>query len=225
MVTSDAVAITQRGLAAAADPDKAVPMAAYMKTEMPFYGVQKKGRIPVVREVTASCPPSDRSEYRDVVLALWCLPHREEKYVAIAYARAFDEWVDASSLPLYRRLVVEGAWWDFVDEIAIKLVGLALHKDRKQTEPQVRMWITDEDMWLRRTSVLSQIGHKEDTDTELLGEACAANLDSGEFFIRKAIGWALREYAKTDPGWVERYVEAHRETMSGLSIREATKHL
>lgn len=225
MTIGDAITIVQRGLAAAADPDKAEPMAVYMKTEMPFYGVQKKGRIPVVRELTASCPPSDRSGYQDMVLTLWGLPHREEKYVAIAYARTFDEWVDASSLPLYQRLVVEGAWWDFVDEIAIKLVGRALHKERQQTEPQVRAWIIDEDMWLRRTSILSQIGHKADTDTALLADACTANLESSEFFIRKAIGWALREYAKTDPEWVGRYVEAHREAMSGLSIREATKHL
>lgn len=225
MTTGDAITIVQRGLAVAADPEKAEPMAAYMKTEMPFYGVQKKGRIPVVRELTVACAPSDRSEYRDVVLALWGLPHREEKYVAIAYARTFDQWVDDSSLPLYRRLVVEGAWWDFVDEIAIKLVGRALHKERERTEPQIRAWIRDEDMWLRRSAILCQIGHKTDTDPDLLADACTANLGGNEFFIRKAIGWALREYAKTDAAWVGGYVDVHREAMSGLSIREATKHL
>lgn len=224
MTAGDAIKIVQDGLAAAADPDKAGPMAAYMKTDMPFYGVQKKGRIPVVKEVTASCPPTSRSEYHEIVLALWGLPHREEKYVAIAYAREFDEWVDASSLKLFRGLVVDGAWWDLVDEIAIKLVGRALLKERRAVEPTIRSWIAAEDLWLRRTSVICQIGHGGDTDTSLLASACSANLKDTDFFIRKAIGWGLREYARTDPAWVEHYVEERREAMSGLSIREATKH-
>lgn len=225
MTTSGAIRLVQDGLSAAADPDKAAPMAAYMKTDMAFYGVQKKGRVPVVRALVAGFPAADRSAYETTVRALWRLPHREEKYVAIAYARAFDEWIDAASMELYRELVVEGAWWDFVDEVAVKLVGMALLKERRAIEPIIRPWITDDDLWLRRTSVICQIGHKANTDKSLLADACSANLDGTNFFIRKAVGWALREYAKTDPSWVLAYVEAHHEGMSALSIREATKHL
>ena len=128
-------------------------------------------------------------------------------------------------LPLYRRLIVEGAWWDLVDDVAIKLVGGALEAERHLVTPVVRAWITDTDMWLRRTSIICQVGHKAVTDTDLLADACVPNMADTEFFIRKAIGWALRDYARTDPEWVRDFVDAHRADMAGLSIREATKHL
>ena len=89
----------------------------------------------------------------------------------------------------------------------------------------MRAWIDDRDLWLRRTSIICQVGHKESTDEGLLFDACASRLHEGEFFIRKAIGWALREYAKTDPDAVRAFVDNHRDEMSGLSIREAAKHL
>ncbi len=213
------------GLQAVADPDKAGPMAAYMKTDMPFYGVQKAGRVAIMRRLKRDHPPASQPEYGRAVLALWNLPHREEKYLAIGYARAFDAFMTTESTPLYRRLVVEGAWWDFVDEVASKLVGRVLLRCRAEVDPTVRSWILDNDMWLRRTSIICQLGHKSDTDTLLLKDACTANLPDTDFFIRKAIGWSLREYAKTDPDWVRSYVGDHRREMSALSIREATKHL
>jgi 3-methyladenine DNA glycosylase AlkD len=225
MIVGDAVQLVQEGLSAAGDPVKAQPMADYMKTDMPFYGVQKAGRTPIVRRLARECPPSGWIAYEATVLALWELPHREEKYIAIAYARSFDAFVDARSLDLFRYLIVDGAWWDFVDEVAIKLVGRSLLKDRQATQPRVRAWESDEDMWLRRTSIICQIGHKAETDSDQLAEACTSNLEDTEFFIRKAIGWGLREYAKTDPDWVRAYVGAHRDEMSGLSYREAMKHL
>ena len=212
-------------LAAASDPQKAGPMAAYMKTDMPFYGVQKAGRTPVLREVVRSYPPADLAAYVDAVSALWALPHREEKYIALGYARAFDEFVCGSTLPLYRQMIVEGAWRDFVDETATKLVGRVLAKERIEVTPTVRSWARDDDLWIRRTSVICQLGHKAETDAALLGGACAANIGDAEFFIRKAIGWALREYAKTAPETVRGFVDHDGAALSGLSLREATKHL
>jgi len=213
------------GLAAVAEPSKAGPMAAYMKTDMPFYGVQKAGRVPVLRQLKQQFPPLDRDDYEEAVLGLWQLDHREEKYLAIDYARGFDEFVVYDSIPLYERMIVEGAWWDLVDGTASWLVGRVLLKERSRTDPIMRSWIASLDMWLRRTSVICQLSHKADTDTSLLGDACTANLADSEFFIRKAIGWALREFAKTNSDWVRAYVAQHRAEMSGLSIREATKHL
>jgi len=212
-------------LMAAANPEKAGPMAAYMKTDMPFHGVQKAGRTPILRQLKKQFVPTDRPEYEQAVLALWQMSHREEKYLAIGYAQAFKEFVVVRSMPLYRQMIVEGAWWDFVDGIASWLVGGAMSVDRDECEPIVREWIGDHDMWLRRSSIICQLGRKTGTDTVLLNDACSANLADAEFFIRKAIGWALREYAKTDPDWVRAYVEVHREELSGLSYREATKHL
>lgn len=200
-------------------------MARYMKTDMPFYGVQKAARTKILRDVVSRFPPMDRHEYVANVRLLWDLDHREEKYLAIGYARSFDQFVDVHSLRLYRELVVEGAWWDLVDETAIKLIGVALGKSRVETEPTVRSWISHDDLWLVRTSIICQIGHKEDTDASLLGDACVANFDQRDFFIRKAIGWALREYAKTDPAWVICFLAAHESAMAPLSVREAEKHL
>jgi 3-methyladenine DNA glycosylase AlkD len=212
-------------LVAIANPDKAGPMAAYMKTDMPFHGVQKAGRTPILRQLKRQFVPINRAEYEQAVLALWAMSHREEKYLAIDYARAFKEFVVVGSMPLYRQMIVDGAWWDLVDGVAGWLVGGAMSAERHECEPIVREWIGDPDMWLRRTSIICQLGHKADTDTVLLDDACSSNVAETEFFIRKAIGWALREYAKTDPDWVRAYVEVHKEELSGLSYREATKHL
>jgi 3-methyladenine DNA glycosylase AlkD len=225
MDTNGLIGSVQTDLAAAADPEKAGPMAAYMKSDMPFYGVQKAGRTTILRSLKREFAPRDIGDYREGVEALWELPHREEKYLALSYAGAFDEFINSDSMDLYERVVTEGAWWDFVDETATRLVGRVLFKERARTEATIRSWIVDDGMWLRRTSIICQLRHKADTDTVLLGDACSANLAGNEFFIRKAIGWSLREHAKTDPDWVKRYVEAHRDALSGLSYREATKHL
>jgi 3-methyladenine DNA glycosylase AlkD len=225
MDTNDLINSVATDLATVANPAKAGPMAAYMKTDMPFYGVQKAGREQTLRRLKREYVPNGIGEYHEAVAAMWQLPHREEKYLAIGYARAFDEFVDPRSMVLYKRIIIEGAWWDFVDEAASSLVGRVLFKEPSRTEPTVRSWIDAQNMWLRRTSIICQLKHKDRTDTVLLEDACTGNLGDIEFFIRKAIGWALRQYAKTDPEWVRRYVEAHRDALSGLSYREATKHL
>jgi len=219
------VDLVARGLSEGADPAKAESMAAYMKTDTPFYGAQKAVRVPVHREAVRCFPPADRSEYRRAVLALWNQPHREERYLAIDYARSFPTYVTLASVPLYRRMIVEGAWWDFVDSLAIHLVGQVLLNQREATTPKVAAWIDDPDMWLRRSAIIGQIGHKQETDTPLLFDACARRMHETEFFIRKAIGWALRDYAKTDPSAVVAFAIANRDALSGLSFREATKHL
>jgi 3-methyladenine DNA glycosylase AlkD len=213
------------GLEHAADPAKARPMAAYMKTDQPFYGAQKPARTAVATEMVKRWVPAHRSEYRNAVLALWSQPHREEQYLAIGYARAFPRYVTVASLPLYRRLIVEGAWWDLVDDVAIHLVGDVLARHREQTTPRVRDWIDDDDLWLRRSAIICQVGDKEDTDQALLFDACAARMHESDFFIRKAIGWALRSYAHTAPDAVRAFVLTHRNELSALSFREATKHL
>jgi 3-methyladenine DNA glycosylase AlkD len=212
-------------LTQAADPVKAAPMAAYMKTDMPFYGVTSRDRKAISRHLTSQFPAASRAEYEAAVRALWRGSHREEKYLAVSYARAFPRYVTLSSIPMYQMMITQGAWWDFVDEIAAHLVGGVLLNQREGLTPRLDAWTTNHDMWLRRTSILSQLRHKSNTDTEFLEAACSRNLADNEFFIRKAIGWALREYAKTDPAWVLEFVLRHEAGMSGLTYREAMKHL
>ena len=212
-------------LEAVADHTKAVRMAAYMKTDMAFYGVQKADRKRILRELLRRFPVANRTEYRAQVTALWHRPHREEKYLAIAVARVYPRYVTLSGVPLYREMLVEGAWWDFVDEIAIHLIGAVLVGQRREMTPLVSAWIDDRDLWLRRTSIICQVGKKDETDESLLFAACSRRMYEKEFFIRKAIGWALRDHARTAPESVRRFVIEHRDQMSGLSFREATKHL
>src|SRR5690606_12518019 len=134
-------------LARRADPDKAAATAAYMKTEMPFYGVQKPGRVEIVREVTTRMPPEDLDEYRDGVASLWSLSHREEKYLAIAYARSFPAYVALRQLDLYRQMLVEGAWWDFVDDVAANLVGRIHRAEPERMRPRLWESIGRADRW------------------------------------------------------------------------------
>ena len=208
-----------------ANPENAGPMAAYMKTSMPFYGVKKPDRLPVYREMKKRFAPATRREYEAGVKALWRRPHREEKYAAIVFARQFDTFISVESLPLYEQLVREGAWWDLVDDIAIHLVGRAQLKQRSRVRPVVRRWIEDEHLWIRRTALLSQNRHKDETDQRQLFTHCLRRASETEFFIRKAIGWALRDYSYTAPEAVRDFLITNRGRLSGLTFREGAKQL
>lgn len=220
-----AIEYVQSALRAHADPEKAAPMQAYLKTDMPFYGVQKPGRAPIVRRLIREWPPGDREGYERLVLALWGLPHREEKYLAQAVAAAHERFIVPASAPLYGRMIVEGAWWDLVDEAAVRLVRPLVVNHPDGAWPTVDSWVDDEDMWLRRAAVICQVGAKERTDPDRLFGFCERRMAEKEFFIRKAIGWALRDYARTDPRAVADFAVANRGRLSGLSFREATKHI
>jgi 3-methyladenine DNA glycosylase AlkD len=219
------IAIAAGELAKRADADKAAGMAAYMKTDMPFYGVQKKGRTEVFRIIKREIPIGDNATYRAAIEALWEQPHREEKYLAIGLAKTHTDFLTFANIDLYRRLIVEGAWWDFVDEVAINCVGMVYLNERQRTEATIESWIDDDVMWLRRTSLIAPIKHKAATDYRMLFDHCLRRAHEKEFFIRKAIGWTLREYAKTEPERVRSFLLKHRGEWSGLSFREASKHL
>jgi 3-methyladenine DNA glycosylase AlkD len=128
-------------------------------------------------------------------------------------------------LDLYRHLIVTGAWWDLVDEIASHLVGDVLASHRAEVTPVIRQWAVEGDPWLRRTSVICQLRHGAGTDLDLLRQAIEANVEDTSFWLRKAIGWALRQQAKTNPDWVRAEVDRLDGRISGLSRREALKHL
>ena len=120
-------------------------------------------------------------------------------------------------------MVVTGAWWDYVDEVAARRVGPILRSDPTGVTPILRGWARDPDLWRRRVAIIAQLGSREATDTELLAYVVDANLSDPDFFIRKAIGWALREHTKTDPAWVRHFVAARAGLMAPLSRREAMR--
>lgn len=208
-----------------ANAQKAVEMAAYMKTTMPFYGIQKPDRIPVYKEIARLFRPQSRKEYERNVKALWSQTHREVKYAALGYAGKFSEFVSFESMPLFEQLVREGAWWDLVDDIAINLIGDVLLKDRSTVTPLIKQYVRDDDMWIRRTSLICHNHHKKQTDQKLLLATCVKLAAEREFFIRKAIGWALREYSSANPAAVMKFLDDNKTILSPLSFREGAKYL
>jgi len=221
----DIVEYVQAELAKVADKSKAPEMQAYMKTNMPFYGVQKPDRLPIIRGMKADFRPETRSEYEKTIRRLWNLPYREEKYLALNYACEFVSLAEPKTLNLFEALVREGGWWDFVDVIAGHLVGAIYLKYRAEIEPHMDEWIADDDFWIRRTAILSHMKHKKATDSKRLFAYCLAQAGEKEFFIRKAIGWALREYSYAEPATVKKFLLANKNRLSPLSFKEGAKHL
>jgi 3-methyladenine DNA glycosylase AlkD len=166
--------------------------------------------------------------WRGSVLTIWRGARwREERYGAIALTgvRRFEGFQDLEALAMYEELITTGAWWDYVDEIASRRLGPLLRRHPREMRQSMLMWSRDDDMWKRRSAILCQLGFKQDTDLDLLYACIEPSLDSREFFLRKAIGWALRQHAWMDPGEVRRYVRAHEERLSPLSIREALRNV
>lgn len=217
-----------RSLAAVAEPARAPAMQAYMKSDMPYLGVSAVPRRAVCKAVFADLSWNNSADWQADVLAVWRgARFREERYAALELsgvraARAFQR-IDA--LPMYEEMIVTGAWWDFVDTIAGERLLALLHADPAAMRAAMLQWSADADMWKRRSAILCQLGAKRETDTDLLAACMVPSLGSKAFFLRKAIGWALRQYARTDAGWVRRYVDKYEAELSGLSKREALKHI
>ena len=208
-------------LRAAADPTIAPGQQAYMKSAMPFLGV----RVPAVRALVArECRGvGDPIVLRATALDLWrAAQFREERYAAtgVTGLRPLRDRLDM--LDVHEEMIRTGAWWDHVDEIAGRL-GSILRSHPVEMSAALRRWSVDPDLWVRRAAILAQLGVGDHTDRVLLTDVIVPNLADGEFFIRKAIGWALRDLARHDPDWVRTFAAEH--PLSPLSRREALKHL
>jgi len=218
------VAAVRAGLAELADPVKAPQMQRYMRSDLPYRGVQTPLWRPLARRLGREHPSPDLATLTATVRELWHgARFREERYVALQLT-ADRRWVTPELVPLYRELIESGAWWDFVDEIATHRIGPLLRGFPAELTPIVRSWAVDEHLWLRRASVICQVGSKSATDTDLLTHCISSTIGERDFFLRKGIGWALRDYSRTDPAWVAAFVDAHPE-LSPLSRREAVKYL
>jgi 3-methyladenine DNA glycosylase AlkD len=219
------IGAVRAALREAAQPELARPMQAYMKSATPFLGV----RVPVMRTLTRAeaklRPFATSADLTDTVLRLWReAGYREERYAAITLlgTPAARRLWEPSVLQTLRELIVTGAWWDYVDELAHR-VGDLLLRWPAEVRPAVVTWTRSEDRWLRRASIICQLGTRDQADVELLTIAIEAAVNDSDFFVRKAIGWALRDYARTNPAWVRSFTETHE--LSPLSRREALKHL
>jgi 3-methyladenine DNA glycosylase AlkD len=203
-------------------------MQAYMKSDMPYLGVSAVPLRAVCKTIFADCDYPASVDWQGDVLALWRgARFREERYAAIELTgiRAARPFQQMDALAMYEEMIVTGAWWDYIDVIAGQRLLAILKADPAPMKQAMLTWSRDANMWKRRSAILCQLNAKAATDLDLLYACIAPSLGSTEFFLRKAIGWALRQYARTDPAEVARYVAQHGDRLSGLSKREALKHI
>ncbi len=215
-------------LARAGTPERAEGAQRYMKSEMPFHGVSATVLRTICKKVFREHPLPDAAAWRDAVQGIWRgAKFREERYAAIELAgdRRARVFEDLDAVPMYEEMIVTGAWWDTVDAIASHRIGSLLKRYPKPMKRTLLAWSRGTDIWKRRTAILSQLSFKEETDTAFLYACIEPSLPSPEFFLRKAIGWALRQYAWTNPTEVIRYVFAKGDSLSPLSRREALKNV
>lgn len=215
---------SRSALAELADPERAAAMAAYMKDRFVFYGIAAGPRREAVRDATRDLgPPPDGDALIEMARRCWAPDQRELHYTA---ADALRRWVRLLELPHLDdvdQFIVTKSWWDTVDILAARVVG-PLVQAHPQLTDVMDQWIDDPHMWRRRTAILHQLGYKDRTDAERLFAYCEGRAEEREFFIAKAIGWALRAYAKVDPDAVWAFVDRYRRKLAPLSVREATKH-
>ena len=203
-------------------------MQAYMKSTMAYHGVPLPLLRRICKEQFARLEFENAADWQSQVLDLWRnAGFREERYAAIqlsAHEQA-RPYQTPAALKLYEELIVTGAWWDYVDEIASHRIGPILRDHPAPLRRKMLSWSKSADLWKRRTSIICQLGFKQETDLELLYDCIEPSLGSREFFLQKAIGWALRQHAWTDPAEVRRYVRLNNGRLSALSRREALKNL
>lgn len=208
-------------LSAISDTQKALKMKAYMKNQFDFLGIPAPNRRLLQKPFFVK-EKNEKINW-DFVEECWQCEFRELQYVACDYLKTKEKQLWISDLPKIKNLIVQKSWWDSVDALA-PIVGKIVLKF-PSIEITMEEWSVDENLWLRRSAIIHQLLRKEKTNTLLLEQIIKNNLGSKEFFINKAIGWVLRDYAKTNPVWVRKFVDENRSEMSNLSIREALKYL
>jgi 3-methyladenine DNA glycosylase AlkD len=213
----------QAAFAQYSDPERAAGASAYMRNQFDFYGLEAKLWRQMVKAHLKQAPLPTPQQLPGIAKALWQLPQREYQYAAVEIIAACKKEWEGNIIELIEHCIVYKSWWDTVDHIASELTGPYFKLFPAQTGPVTARWNQSPDIWLQRSSIMFQKAYKKDTDTGLLAAHILHLAGSQEFFVQKAIGWALREYGKTDPAWVKGFVAAHR--LPKLSQREALKRI
>ncbi len=206
-----------------ANPEKASAMATYMKDRFVFLGVPSPDRKLVARPLINAVKNACEADLLDLAQALWDEPEREFHYVAADALRRGANQLSSSALPQIRFLIENNSWWDTVDALAVNTVG-PMVSNHPELGRDMDQWISDKNFWVARTAILHQLKYKSDTNQSRLFDYVTQRSGDKEFFIRKALGWALREYAKTEPDAVQSFVATSEAKLSGLTRREALKH-
>lgn len=210
-------------LAAHRQPEQADAMAAYMKNHFVFFGIKAPKRRELFKAALKRHAQMSYETARAAALDLWAQPQRECHYCAIELLQGHKKAFLKEDMSFLERFIVENAWWDTVDTVATHIISAYFKRYPETIRPQTEVWIDSGHLWLQRTCLIFQLTYKQQTDRTLLADYSLLFAEDNRFFIQKAIGWALRQYARTDPRWVAAFVANH--TLKPLSQREALKHI
>lgn len=223
------ISFFERKLTENRDEERAQKMTAYMKNIQPFFGIPTPKRKEFYKEFKKEMGKEfinwiSEDKIDKLVNAFWGKREREYRYVGL-FLLDYCKINTPRQLPLLRKLIIQGNWWDTTDSIAIDFVNPLLLNYQKTIRPVIKEWVNTDNLWLRRTAILSQLYFKTETDLDLLQYCITQTMLEKEFFIQKAIGWALREYSKTNPTFVIQFMDKFHSSLSKLSIREGEKYL
>ena len=202
--------------------EQARQMSKYMLNKFEYIGIKTPERRKIFKNFFKEYKNEEKIDW-EFVNKCWENKYREFQYIAADYLKNMKDELTIDDIPKFKQLILKKSWWDTIDNLDMTIGALAL-KDSNVNKILLE-WSIDENIWLRRIAIDHQLLRKEKTNTELLEKILKNNLGQAEFFINKAIGWALRDYSKTNPEWVKNFIEKNKEKMAKLSIREASKYL
>jgi len=202
--------------------EQAQKMSKYMLNKFEYIGIKTPERRKIFKNFFKEYKNEEKIDW-EFVNKCWENKYREFQYIAADYLKNMKDKLTIDDIPKFKQLILKKSWWDTIDNLDMTIGALGL-KDSNVNKILLE-WSIDENIWLRRIAIDHQLLRKEKTNTELLEKILKNNLGQTEFFINKAIGWALRDYSKTNPEWVKNFIEKNRENMAKLSIKEASKYL
>lgn len=205
-----------------ADPEKAKHLEGYMRDQFMFYGIQSPERRAAYKDIINNAKHNKQIDW-NLMNTAWNDEHREFQYFVCDYLLHMKKYLTYEDIPKIEVFVRSKQWWDTIDSL-MKLFGDLGLRDARVDQLMLE-WSTDSDFWVRRVAIEHQLLRKDKMNTELLSKILCNNLGSKEFFINKAIGWALRDYSKTNPNWVKEFINLHKDKMAKLSISEGSKYI
>jgi len=202
--------------------DNVIPMEKYMRNKFRFLGIKTPERRKLAKKLFKNIDKNTEIDW-DFVFKCWENDFREMQYLALDYIKILQKTLLLKDITNLKKLIVSKSWWDTIDNIDLIIGQMAL--EFEEIDEILLEWSISENIWLRRIAIDHQLLRKENTKTEVLEKILTNNFWSDEFFINKAIGWALRDFSKTNPVWVKNFLEKYSSKMSSLSIKEASKYL
>jgi len=201
----------------------ALEQKAYMRNQFEYFGLKAAERRAIQKPFLINAYLPEKEKVPALVIFFWNKPQRDFQYFGQELVFKYVKQLEKDDIELFEYMVIHKSWWDTVDFIAVKLMGVYFKKFPKQRGIYVKKWLATGNIWLQRSALLFQLKYKEDLDTRILSETINSLLGSKEFFINKAIGWVLREYSRANPKWVVDF--SNRTDLNPLSKREALRLL